>query len=227
MPIGRHGRQLLALLSFKFGRTPPFPRIEQRNRLKEIGIANRRDDARRFIVQAERVGEALTAAFRLVVAVPVFTQFMAGCRIHRGHEFEGVQRLASCVDLLEHNANRFFRCRTVQRDHGDAVVFEILQNLPLESSELLDEPPCGDRPSNARQSRPASGPNRRPVTPDTSTQRIHFRESTDRDRSCAQNRFSQRNLPVHRQSRLRDRRMDRGPSGCRYRTSGALSCFSA
>jgi len=54
--------------------------------------------------------------FRLVVAQPVVPQLVTLRGVHRRQELEGVERLATGVDLLEDEADGFMRCVGAQRD---------------------------------------------------------------------------------------------------------------
>ena len=92
LPVARNGGQLLAFLPGLLGRAPSFARVEQGDRLQEIGVADTGKDTGTGIRRTEGVGQAAVPPLGLLGAIPVLTQLMAGGRIHRRDQFEGVQR---------------------------------------------------------------------------------------------------------------------------------------
>ena len=107
--------------------------------------------------------EAAVPPLVRVVAVPVLPQLVAVGGIHRRDQLEGVERLAARVDLLEDDADGFLRRRAIERDHGHAVVLEVLQHLALECTERPRARPRSGRRASACRSRPATRPSRRPA----------------------------------------------------------------
>jgi hypothetical protein len=62
---------------------------------------------------------------------------MASSGIHCSDKLEGIERLAASVHLFEHDADGFFRGRTIKRDHRNLIAFEILDHLASKRAELI------------------------------------------------------------------------------------------
>ncbi|MCY1293703.1 hypothetical protein D9M70_429710 [compost metagenome] len=71
----------------------------------------------------------------MLVAIPIFTQFVTRGGIHCRHQLEGIEGFAARIDLLEDHAHRFLGGGAIQGDYGNPVGFEVFQNLALERPE--------------------------------------------------------------------------------------------
>ena len=107
LAVACDGRQFLALFSGGLRRTPSVARMKKRYRLEEIGIGYTGDDSNIFTRGPESFRKTSMPPLSYIVAVPVFSQFVARGGIHRGNQLERVQRLASSVYFFEDNANSF------------------------------------------------------------------------------------------------------------------------
>ncbi len=77
LPIARNGRQFFALFPGSLRRTTPVACMKKRNGLKEISIGNLSDDASLGTSRPKSFCKTSMPSFRPVVAVPVFSQFVA------------------------------------------------------------------------------------------------------------------------------------------------------
>jgi hypothetical protein len=117
--------------------------VQQRGSLEEVGCSDAEEHASGLVRGATEMGQPLLQAgtrvgiFRLVVAQPVVPQLVTLRGVHRRQELEGVERLATGVDLLEDEADGFMRCVGAQPDDRNLVFGEILQHLILELLEDL------------------------------------------------------------------------------------------
>jgi hypothetical protein len=107
LPVACNGGQFLALFASGLGDTPSITGMKKRNRLKEIRISNTGDDPRVLTCWPESLDKTSMPSRLRVLTIPVFPQLVADCGIHRGNQIKRVQRFASCVDLLEDDANSF------------------------------------------------------------------------------------------------------------------------
>ena len=62
---------------------------------------------------------------------------MAAGRVHRRHKLESVERFAARVHLLKDQADGFVRSVGAQRDHGELVGLEVLENVFIERLEKI------------------------------------------------------------------------------------------
>ena len=114
--------------------------VQQGNGLQKVGRGHVGEHALRLPGGAAEVrrgvsgGRALVGVVGLLVAEPVVAQLVTLGGIHGGEQLEGIERLATGVDLLEDEADGFVGRIGTERDDGNLVLGEVLEHFVLEAA---------------------------------------------------------------------------------------------
>ena len=70
-----------------------------------------------------------------ILAVPVFSQFIAICCVHSGYQFKCVECLSTGIDLFKNNTDCFLRRFGPERNDRHLIFLEVLKNFVFEGSK--------------------------------------------------------------------------------------------